>query len=118
MHILLLALLFQKADPAAARPAADPMGKYLADLEQAGILKGEDAAPASLERLRSQLAAVNLRITACRAKFKLGQNRPVAARKRVIEELRRRARPNDARAADALQWTIDHPFTPGAADGR
>src|SRR5580765_5377517 len=56
MHVLLLALLFQKADPAAARPAADPMGKYLADLEQAGILKGEDAAPASLERLRSQLA--------------------------------------------------------------
>jgi hypothetical protein len=42
----------------------------------------------------------------------------VAARKRVIEELRRRARPNDARAADALQWTIDHPFTPGASDGR
>jgi hypothetical protein len=31
---------------------------------------------------------VTLRITACRAKFKLGQNRPVAARKRVIEELR------------------------------
>jgi uncharacterized protein len=66
----------------------------------------------------NQLAAVSLRITACRAKFKLGQNRPVAARKRVIEELRRRARPNDARAADALQWTIDHPFTPGASDGR
>jgi predicted FMN-binding regulatory protein PaiB len=66
----------------------------------------------------NQLAAVSLRITACRAKFKLGQNRPVAARKRVIEELRRRDRPNDARAADALQWTIDHPFTPGASDGR
>ncbi len=66
----------------------------------------------------NHLAAVTLRITACRAKFKLGQNRPVAARKRVIEELRRRDRPNDARAADALQWTIDHPITPGAPDGR
>src|SRR5262245_65618209 len=61
----------------------------------------------------NHLAAVTLRITACRAKFKLGQNRPVAARRRVIEELRRRARPNDERAAEALQWTIDHPFEPG-----
>jgi predicted FMN-binding regulatory protein PaiB len=66
----------------------------------------------------NQLAAVTLRITACRAKFKLGQNRPAAARQRVIEELRRRGRPNDARAADALQWTIDHPFEPGDQHGR
>jgi predicted FMN-binding regulatory protein PaiB len=65
----------------------------------------------------NHLAAVTLRITACRAKFKLAQNRPVDARMRVIEELRKRARPNDARAADALQWTIDHPLTPGAQDG-
>ena len=58
MTALLLALLFQKADPAAAAaPPPDPMGKYLADLENAGILtKGEDNGPASLERLRSQLA--------------------------------------------------------------
>ena len=66
----------------------------------------------------NQLAAVTLRITACRAKFKLGQNRPAAARQRVIEELRRRGRPNDARAADALQWTIDHPVEPGDQHGR
>ena len=66
----------------------------------------------------NQLAAVTLRITACRAKFKLGQNRPAAARQRVIEELRRRGRPNDTRAADALQWTIDHPFEPGDQHGR
>ena len=66
----------------------------------------------------NQLAAVTLRITACRPKFKLGQNRPAAARQRVIEELRRRGRPNDARAADALQWTIDHPVEPGDQHGR
>ena len=66
----------------------------------------------------NHLAAVSLRITACRAKFKLAQNRPPESRKRIIEELRRRGRPNDARAADALQWTIDHPATPGATDGR
>jgi predicted FMN-binding regulatory protein PaiB len=64
-----------------------------------------------------QLAAVALRITASRAKFKLGQNRPVAARRRVIEELRKRNRPNDARAAEALQWTIDHPAVPGEPHG-
>ena len=58
-----------------------------------------------------RLAAVHLDITRCRAKFKLGQNRPVEARRRVIAELRKRGRPGDARAADALQWTVD---TPGA----
>jgi len=65
----------------------------------------------------NHLAGVALRITACRAKFKLGQNRPVDARRRVIEELRNRNRPNDARAADALQWTIDHPVVPGEQHG-
>jgi len=56
MTALLLALLFQQADPAAAAaPAPDPMGKYLADLEKAGILTG-DKEPASLEHLKSQLA--------------------------------------------------------------
>ncbi len=55
----------------------------------------------------AQLAAVRLRITRCRAKFKLGQNRPVEGRRRIADELRKRGRPNDQRAADALQWTID-----------
>ncbi len=59
----------------------------------------------------NQLAAVRLVITRCRAKFKLGQNRPVDARQRVITELRKRGRVNDGRAADALQWTIEHPVT-------
>jgi predicted FMN-binding regulatory protein PaiB len=55
----------------------------------------------------SQIAAVRLAIRARRVKFKLGQNRSVEARARIVNELRRRGRPNDARAADALQWTID-----------
>ena len=55
MHWLLLALLLQKPDPAAAAPAPDPMGKYLADLEKAGILTG-DKEPATLERFKNQLA--------------------------------------------------------------
>jgi uncharacterized protein len=55
----------------------------------------------------AQLAAVTLEINRWRAKFKLGQNRPAEARRLVIAELRKRGRPNDGRAADALQWTID-----------
>jgi predicted FMN-binding regulatory protein PaiB len=54
----------------------------------------------------AQLAAVRLVVTRCRVKFKLGQNRTVEVRRRVIAELRRRGRPNDQRAADALEWTL------------
>jgi uncharacterized protein len=54
-----------------------------------------------------KIAAIRLRIDARRVKFKLAQNRPVAVRRRIIEHLRARGRHGDARAADALQWTID-----------
>jgi predicted FMN-binding regulatory protein PaiB len=40
-------------------------------------------------------------------KWKIGQNRPPEKRANVVAELRKRGRPRDARAADALQWTID-----------
>lgn len=53
------------------------------------------------------IAAVRLAISGVQVKFKLGQNRPPAVRAQVIEALRRRGRRNDARAADALAWTID-----------
>lgn len=56
----------------------------------------------------AQIAALRLSIERRRAKFKLGQNRPAEARRRVIAELQKRGRPLDARAAEALQWTIDH----------
>ena len=52
----------RRADPASvhaidpATPKADPMARYLADLEQAGVLGGEQQ-PATLERLRGELAA-------------------------------------------------------------
>ncbi len=55
----------------------------------------------------SHIAAVRLAIRARRAKFKLGQNRSAEVRARIVNELRQRGRPNDARAAEALQWTID-----------
>jgi predicted FMN-binding regulatory protein PaiB len=55
----------------------------------------------------SAIAALRLEVRRRRVKFKLGQNRPPEVRAKVAGELRRRGRPNDARAADALQWTID-----------
>jgi uncharacterized protein len=55
----------------------------------------------------ARIAALRLGIKHRRVKFKLGQNRSVEARAKIVEEMRKRGRPNDARAADALQWTID-----------
>jgi len=54
----------------------------------------------------AHIAAVRLDVRARRVKFKLGQNRSAAVRATVAAELRRRGRPGDARAADALEWTI------------
>lgn len=55
------------------------------------------------------IAAVRLDVTGLQVKFKLGQNRPAAVRARVVEELRRRGRRNDDRAADAVAWTMARP---------
>lgn len=55
----------------------------------------------------AHIAAVRLEVRARRPKFKLAQNRPLDTRAKIVEELRKRGRPNDRRAADALQWTID-----------
>jgi uncharacterized protein len=54
----------------------------------------------------AKLAAIRLLVERVRPKFKLGQNRPPETRRRIIEHLRARGRPNDARAADALDWTL------------
>jgi predicted FMN-binding regulatory protein PaiB len=57
---------------------------------------------------------VRLEVLRTRVKFKLAQNRPPEARRRVIAELRKRGRPMDARAADAIEWTLAHE-APGPA---
>ena len=59
MIALLVTLLVQHVDADAApraAPSGDPMGRYLADLEKAGLLGG-DKEPATLDRLRAELAA-------------------------------------------------------------
>jgi predicted FMN-binding regulatory protein PaiB len=55
----------------------------------------------------ASIVAIRLDVNDRRVKWKLGQNRPAEVRAKVVEELRKRGRPNDARAAAALQWTID-----------
>jgi transcriptional regulator len=56
----------------------------------------------------NQIAALTLTIRERKVKWKLAQNRDRETREKLIVELRKRARPTDAGAADALQWTLDH----------
>lgn len=55
----------------------------------------------------ADIRALTLRVIARRVKWKLAQNRTRAMRERLIAELRKRGRPTDAGAADALQWALD-----------
>jgi predicted FMN-binding regulatory protein PaiB len=54
------------------------------------------------------IAALTLTVRARKVKWKLAQNRDRARREKVIAELRKRGRPADAGAADALQWALDY----------
>jgi predicted FMN-binding regulatory protein PaiB len=90
-------------DPAAV---AAQQVRLLARYQPEGGFRRLDHADPLYKSAIGQLAAVRFEIVRRRAKFKLGQNRPVEARRRVISELRKRGRPNDARAADALEWTL------------
>jgi predicted FMN-binding regulatory protein PaiB len=53
------------------------------------------------------ITAVRLDVRARRAKFKLAQNRPPEIRAGIADQLRKRGRGNDERAAEALLWTIE-----------
>jgi predicted FMN-binding regulatory protein PaiB len=57
------------------------------------------------------LVGLKLVIQKTKVKFKLGQNRDLATRARIVEQLRARNAVDDARTADALQWTIDLGWT-------
>jgi len=59
------------------------------------------------------IAAIRLRIVGRKVKWKIGQNRGPEKRANVVAELRKRGRPRDDRAADALQWTIDRDIERG-----
>ncbi len=100
-------------DPAAV---AAQQTRLLARYQPEGRFRTVDPGDPLYRGALAQLAAVRLAISRRRVKFKLGQNRPPEARQRVIAELRARGRPGDGRAADALEWTLDH--TPRDANRR
>jgi transcriptional regulator len=56
-------------------------------------------------RLR-RLAAVRLDVVGRQAKFKLGPGSGIDAKRKVVEELRRRGEPGDARAADLIEEAL------------
>ena len=91
-------------DPAAV---AAQQERLLARYQPEGGFRPLDPESPLYRGAMAQLAAVRLDISRWRPKFKLGQNRPAEARRQVIAELRKRGRPNDGRAADALEWTLD-----------
>jgi predicted FMN-binding regulatory protein PaiB len=55
-----------------------------------------------------EISALTLHVRARKVKWKLAQNRSREQREKLITELRNRARPTDAGAADALQLTLDY----------
>ena len=54
-----------------------------------------------------EIRALTLTVRARKVKWKLGQNRNRAQLEKLIAELRKRGRPTDSDAADALQWSLD-----------
>jgi transcriptional regulator len=54
-----------------------------------------------------EIRALTLTIHARKVKWKQGQNRKPEQLQKIIAELRRRGRPSDAAAADALQWSLE-----------
>jgi predicted FMN-binding regulatory protein PaiB len=55
-----------------------------------------------------EISALTLTVRTRKVKWKLAQNRDRQMREKLVANLRQRARPGDASAADALQWTLDH----------
>lgn len=56
-----------------------------------------------------EIRALTLTVRARKVKWKLGQNRKREQLEHLIAELRKRGRPTDPAAADALQWSLDRP---------
>lgn len=85
---------------------AEQQRRLLARYQPEGGFRPIDPDDALYRGALRQLAAVSLTVERVRTKFKLGQNRPPETRRKVVQFLRERGRPNDARAADALESTL------------
>jgi tetratricopeptide (TPR) repeat protein len=67
-----LALLFAQGPGAQAAPPQDPMGRYLADLEKAGVLT-QDQQPATVEHIREVLVAAETDLVTGNAEVATGR---------------------------------------------
>jgi len=90
-------------DPAAV---AAQQGRLMARYQPEGGFRAIDPDDPLYRGALRQLAAVRLAVERVRIKFKLGQNRPPETRRKIVQFLRERRRPNDARAAEALESTL------------
>jgi len=70
------------------------------------------AAQAMYRGAFNQIRALTLTVRTRKVKWKLGQNRKREELEQVIISLRKRGRPEDAGAADALQWVLDRKPSP------
>ena len=89
---------------------AEQQGRLMARYQPEGGFRAVRADDPMYKAALNHLAAVRLDVQRTRVKFKLAQNRTPESRRTIIAQLRRRGRPTDARAADALEWTL----APGA----
>lgn len=90
-------------DPAAV---ASQQERLMARYQPEGGFRAIDPDDPLYRGALRQLAAVRLAVERVRIKFKLGQNRPPETRRKIVQFLRERRRPNDARAAEALESTL------------
>jgi predicted FMN-binding regulatory protein PaiB len=88
------------------RAVAAQQQRLMARYQPEGGFRPIDPDDALYRGALAQLAAVQLTVERVRTKFKLGQNRPAETRRKVVQFLRERGRPNDARAAEALESTL------------
>jgi predicted FMN-binding regulatory protein PaiB len=85
---------------------AAQQARLMARYQPEGGFRAIDSQDALYRGALGKLAAVRLTVERARIKFKLGQNRPVETRRKIVQFLRERGRPNDARAAEALESTL------------
>ncbi len=102
-------VIFECAAAVAEDPAAlaEQQGRLLARYQPEGGFRRVGVDDPMYKRALHHLAAVRLTVERTRVKFKLAQNRTADVRRRIAAELRQRGRPNDGRAADALEGTIE-----------
>ena len=82
--------------------------RLMRDYQPEGGHTAVDTSQAMYRGAFREIRALTLQVRARKVKWKLGQNRKRQELERVIDELRQRARPTDAAAADALQWVLEH----------